>query len=58
MVYDFRTGELHDDTICRFCGGVVNAPTTTPIGQHATEYHGHARCVEGDEPSYKMGGPA
>lgn len=50
------TGNL--DTICRYCDASVLASTTTPEGVTPEEWHGQARCVEGNEPSRKMGGPA
>jgi hypothetical protein len=44
--------------ICKYCGGDQYASTTTPTGRTVEDWHGTAKCVEGDEPSYKMGGPA
>lgn len=43
--------------VCRFCKADPNARTATPEGVTATEYHGGANCVQGDEPNVKMGGP-
>jgi hypothetical protein len=45
---------------CRFCNGsTAKAPSPLPFGvSTAAQFHNKARCVEGDEPSYKMGGPA
>lgn len=53
-----RSAESASVKVCRYCGADPVARTATPEGQNATDYHGTAKCVEGDEPSYKMGGPA
>jgi hypothetical protein len=49
--------------VCRYCGADPLARTATPDPMPfnfstAAEYHDSAKCVEGDEPSRKMGGPA
>jgi hypothetical protein len=48
---------LHTESpTCRYCGAYVHiVPELTPRPE---SWHSDARCVEGDEPSYKMGGPA
>lgn len=48
---------------CRFCKADTLATTATPYPlppgyNSADEYHASAACLVGDEPSYKMGGPA
>lgn len=50
------------DAICTFCDGSVNVPRNIdghdkPETMSTTDFHASAKCVEGDEPSLRMGGP-
>lgn len=44
-----------DTSICRHCTGPL---AVVPADRTTATWHEGARCIEGDEPSYRMGGPA